>query len=359
MHAGIENKSPGRRIRVLVVDDSSFFRRRVKEILEADRNFEVIDTAADGQEAVTKTLRLSPDVVTMDVEMPVMDGISAVKAIITRRPATRIIMFSSLTQDGASVTLDSLEAGAADFFPKSFEEIAANRSDAIEVFRAKVLALAGKPAARGSAAVQTARRDAAEMPQLAKLSSGTKLALIAASTGGPVALQEVLSQLPARVSFPIVVVQHMPAAFTGTFAERLNRACRVEIKEARDGETAKPGSVYIAPGGQQLAVVRAGGVPILKVLAGTSAMSYKPCADFTFTALSQYSAADVLVIMLTGMGSDGCEGTRLLKQKGATVWAQDEATSVVFGMPGAVVKAGLADSVMPVSAIGASLCVAK
>jgi two-component system chemotaxis response regulator CheB len=348
-------------IRIIIVDDSSFFRRRITEILEADPEFQVIDTAADGKEAVDKVLRQGPDVVTMDVEMPVMDGIEAVKAILARRPQTRIIMFSSLTQEGAQVTLNALEAGAADFFPKSFEDIAADRAAATNLFRSKVRALATKspvrPAPRAVGVGASAKPSKAT--ETAPLNGRTQLVVIAASTGGPVALQDVLKHLPERYPRPVLIVQHMPAAFTRTFAERLNGSCRVAVKEAQDGERLASGTVYIAPGGMQLTVERNGTNSTLKVYAGQDGLNYKPCADLTLSSLAGQRADDVLVVVLTGMGADGCEGARKLKQMGATVWAQDEASCVVYGMPAAVTKAGLTDHVLSLDAIGVSLSQGK
>lgn len=347
-------------IRIIIVDDSSFFRRRIQEILEADPEFEVIDTAADGKEAVDKVLRHGPDVVTMDVEMPVMDGIAAVKAILARRPQTRIIMFSSLTQEGAQVTLNALEAGAADFFPKSFEDIAADRASATDLFRSKVRALANKTTRAAVSAVASApSAKPSKAKDTAPLNGRTQLVVIAASTGGPVALQNVLKQLPERYSRPVLIVQHMPAAFTRTFAQRLNGSCRVAVKEAEDGDRLAPGSVYIAPGGMQMTVERNGTGATLKVFKGEEALNYKPCADLTLSSLAGQRADDVLVVVLTGMGADGCEGARKLKQLGATVWAQDEDSCVVYGMPAAVAKAGLTDHVLSLDAIGASLSQGK
>ncbi|AQS38878.1 response regulator receiver modulated CheB methylesterase [Shewanella psychrophila] len=349
-------------IKVLVVDDSSFFRRRVSEIVTKDPDLEVIGTAVNGAEAVKLAAELKPQVITMDIEMPVMDGITAVREIMAKTP-TPILMFSSLTHDGAKATLDALEAGALDFLPKRFEDIATNKDDAIVLLQQRIKALGRrrlyKPIARSSAPSSSSTkaklttgvsssprsvRDTTNLRGSALVrASGKKykLLLIGTSTGGPVALQKILTKLPANYPHPILLIQHMPAAFTPAFASRLNGLCQIEVKEAQSGDQLKPGTAYLAPGGMQMMLERGGAHGRLKVLAGSADMNYKPSVDITFASASKIAGRDTLAVVLTGMGADGREGARMLKSAGATIWAQDEASCVVYGMPQAVTAAGL------------------
>ena len=347
-------------IKVLVVDDSSFFRRRVSEIVTKDADLEVIGTASNGAEAVKLAQQLKPQVITMDIEMPVMDGISAVREIMAKCP-TPILMFSSLTHDGAKATLDALEAGALDFLPKRFEDIATNKDEAISLLQQRIKALGRrrvfrpilprsvppKPAtttgtapSRESAQPQRpASRPSAPLPR----ASGKKykLLLIGTSTGGPVALQRILTKLPANYPHPILLIQHMPAAFTPAFAARLNGLCAIEVKEAQNGDQLRAGCAYLAPGGMQMMLERGGTYGRIKIVAGSADMNYKPCVDITFASASKLSGGETLAVVLTGMGADGREGARMLKNVGATIWAQDEASCVVYGMPQAVTAAGI------------------
>ena len=353
-------------IKVLVVDDSSFFRRRVSEIVNQDPELEVIATASNGAEAVKMAAELNPQVITMDIEMPVMDGITAVREIMAKCP-TPILMFSSLTHDGAKATLDALDAGALDFLPKRFEDIATNKDDAILLLQQRVKALgrrrmfrpiarpvvAPTPSVRPTGSVLGTTSISAHTPVAAPVRTSTattirasgkqyKLLLIGTSTGGPVALQKILTQFPANYPHPILLIQHMPAAFTPAFASRLNGLCKIEVKEAANGDLLKPGCAYLAPGGMQMMVERTGASGRLKVIAGSADMNYKPCVDITFASASKAFSGDVLAVVLTGMGADGREGARMLKAVGATIWAQDEASCVVYGMPQAVASAGIA-----------------
>lgn len=347
-------------IRVLVVDDSSFFRRRVSEILTSDKGVEVIDTAMNGKEAVQKAKELRPDVITMDIEMPVMDGISAVREIMLANP-TPILMFSSLTHDGAKATLDALDAGALDFLPKRFEDIAKDRNDAVATLLTRVKTLANR---RGLSLIKARQlRSASSAPTIAKpepaptrpvserhdapaprrrRSMPYKLLAIGCSTGGPVALQQILTRLPGNFPLPIVLIQHMPGTFTSAFAQRLNGLCQITVKEAENGDRLLPGSAYLAPGGKQMLVEGSGSAMRLKVTEGPESLVYKPSVDITFASAAKVTG-DVLAVILTGMGADGRDGSRLLKAQGATLFAQDEASCVVYGMPQAVTAAGLTD----------------
>ncbi|WP_282338259.1 MULTISPECIES: chemotaxis response regulator protein-glutamate methylesterase [Pseudomonas] len=367
-------------VKVLVVDDSGFFRRRVTEILSADPNIQVVGTATNGREAIDQALALKPDVITMDYEMPMMDGITAVRTIMQRCP-TPVLMFSSLTHEGARVTLDALDAGAVDYLPKNFEDISRNPEKIRQMLCEKIHTISRSNRRLGSfaqapvhshapgsttsahphPAPAPARPSAApahSAPAAPSASSPTpkrrsyKLVAIGTSTGGPVALQRVLTQLPANFPAPIVLIQHMPAAFTKAFAERLDKLCRISVKEAADGDLLRPGLALLAPGGKQMMVDGRGAV---KILPGDERLNYKPCVDITFGSAARSYNDKVLAVVLTGMGADGREGARMLKQAGSQVWAQDEASCVIYGMPMAIVKANLADAVYGLDDIGRHL----
>ena len=343
--------------RVVVVDDSGFFRRRIVEILEADARIEVVGTAGDGKEAIEQVAKLKPDVVTMDIEMPVMDGITAVRHIMSAQPLP-ILMFSSLTHDGAQATLDALEAGAVDFLPKRFEDIAKDREEAKLLLRRRIHAVARQRRAPSRAKAPSGRANVASSapaPAPVIKRGQFQMVAIASSTGGPVALAQVLTKLPANYRFPVVVVQHMPASFTPAFATRLDQQCAIKVKEAEDGDLVKPGQVLIAPGGRQLNLRQAGGEVRVEISDGDAALHYKPCADITFSSVASVYGGKTLALVLTGMGSDGREGARELKKQGAIIWSQDEASSVIYGMPMAVAEAGLSDQVLSLRDIGASL----
>jgi len=372
-------------VKVLVVDDSGFFRRRVSEILSADPTIQVVGTATNGREAIDQALALKPDVITMDYEMPMMDGITAVRHIMQRCP-TPVLMFSSLTHEGARVTLDALDAGAVDYLPKNFEDISRNPEKVKQMLCEKVHTLsrsnrrfggyaspapvtapapasvahapASSLASHAPARAAAPARATAAAPAHAPAHSPApkrkpyKLVAIGTSTGGPVALQRVLTQLPGNFPAPIVLIQHMPAAFTKAFAERLDKLCRISVKEAEDGDVLRPGLALLAPGGKQMMIDGRGTV---KILPGDERLNYKPCVDITFGSAAKSYGDKVLSVVLTGMGADGREGARLLKQGGSTVWAQDEASCVIYGMPMAIVKANLADAVYSLDEIGKHL----
>lgn len=337
-------------VRALVVDDSGFFRRRITEILNADPDIEVVGTAADGREALLKVVQLKPDVITMDVEMPVMDGITAVRRITAMQP-TPVLMFSSLTSEGAQATLDALDAGATDFLPKRFEDIATDRARAASLLCQRVRILGRRRSASASPPPPAPKPVAPE--RVAIRHGDFQLVAIGASTGGPVALQRVLTALPAQFPLPLLLLQHMPASFTPAFATRLDQLCAIRVKEAADGDLLEPGLALLAPGGRQMVPERVRGQLRVRITDSAPDQYYRPSVDVTFTAVAKVCNGRVLAIVLTGMGADGREGARLLKQGGSVVWAQDEETSVVYGMPGAV--APLADRILPLDSIGPGL----
>ncbi len=366
--------------KVLVVDDSSFFRRRVTDILTKDPQLEVIGVAVNGQEAVDKAQLLKPDVITMDIEMPVLNGIDAVKQIMAKSP-TSILMFSSLTHQGAKATLEALDAGALDFLPKKFSEIAQNTDEAGSLLRQRVLEIARKSnftKSRNRPVTTSLRSSSLPAKTLARKvvskdvvnnvpnrpssnfqrSSGKeyKLLAIATSTGGPVALQKILTQFDADFPLPIIMVQHMPAAFTAAFASRLNSLCKITVKEAADGDVLKPGCAYLAPGGRQMIISGSESAAKIKILDDDSPkITFKPSVDISFGSAAKTFSGKVLAVILTGMGSDGKEGSRMLKAKGATIWSQDEQSCVVYGMPQAVDKAGISELSLPLESMASSM----
>ncbi len=347
-------------VTVLVVDDSAFFRKRIKEILDADSHIEVVGTAANGREAVASVPRLKPDVITMDIEMPVMDGIAAVREIMNCHP-TPIMMFSSLTTAGAQATLEALDAGAVDFLPKNIDDMAVSRELAkrqlcarVRIIGARGLKRQAAPPRRAAAAHRLGRPAAAPALPHCDLSQ-YRLLLIGTSTGGPAALQDVLSKLPRDFPLPIILVQHMPASFTPPFAQRLNGLCSITVKHAADRDVLQPGTAYLAPGGFQMLLEREGERHLIRIAAAKEGETYKPSVDITFTSAAHAVAGKTLALVLTGMGADGREGARVLKEKGSTIWVQDEASCVVAGMPSAVVDAGLADAVLPLNQIAMAL----
>ena len=360
-------------VRVLVVDDSRFFRVRVTEILNADKRLEVVGAAENGLQALEFAARLKPDVITMDIEMPVMDGITAVKRIMEDVP-TPVLIFSSYTTEGAKITLDALEAGAVDFLPKRIDDLSKNQDEARRHLCSRVwqVGVKGKHKVetmapgltqrlpeQGQAVVTTAEKCGPATDIKLRMNPGDlakySVLAIGSSTGGPIALQEVLSVLPASFPLPILISQHMPGSFTTAFAARLDKMCKIKVKEAQDGDVLMPGVAYLAPGGKQMIVAASGSSIVLKIQEALEGQTYKPSVDLTYTSLAQVFPGKVLAIVLTGMGADGREGARLLKKDKSTVWAQNEATCVVFGMPGAIVDAGLADQILPLNDIGSQL----
>ncbi|WP_317931708.1 chemotaxis response regulator protein-glutamate methylesterase [Halioxenophilus sp. WMMB6] len=377
-------------INVLVVDDSNFFQHRLAEIIEDHPDLHVIGVASNGREAVEMARSKDPDVITMDYEMPLMDGVSAVRAIMASKPVP-ILMLSSLTYEGARITLDALEAGAVDFLPKNFAEVSRKSPQLKQKLHERLLAIA-KPGRRPVAAVAPASKTSAptlrstspapvsvvrsttapitpadkqryESNQPApvadkrpvdSLLGRIKLLAIGTSTGGPVALVESLKSLPANFPVPILLIQHMPENFTRAFAERLNSQCNIRVHLAEDGMRLAPGVAYLAPGGQQM-ILDSKDKNRIKVLAGDDRLNYKPSVDITFASAANAFQSNLLAMVLTGMGSDGCQGCRLVKEFGGVVWSQDQASSVIYGMPMAVARANLTDRVLALCDIAPTL----
>jgi two-component system chemotaxis response regulator CheB len=371
-------------IKVLVVDDSVVVRRLIVDSLTGAPDIEVVGTAANGLLAQAKIDQLKPDAVTMDIEMPQMDGIAAVRELRKRHKQLPVIMFSTLSAAGATATLEALSAGATDYVtkPSNVGSVAESIAAVREQLVPKIHALAGKrrppgPAAgRPGAAPPAAARPGAPGPGRPGLAPARPAApappavarparrgapgrvdilAIGCSTGGPDALTKVLQALPTDLPVPVVVTQHMPPVFTRMFAERLDRSTPLRVLEAGDGMELAPGTVYIAPGDRHLVLQRRGTATLTQLSGAPPENSCRPAVDVMFRSVAALFGASAFAAVLTGMGYDGRGGAKVLREAGAEVLAQDEASSVVWGMPGAVVGAGLADEILPLDRIAGAL----
>ena len=342
-------------ISVLVVDDSAFMRLAITKMLEGEQDIVVCGTARNGEEAIVKAQQLKPDVVTMDVEMPGMGGLEAVREIAANADVP-VIMVSSLTQEGAETTFRALELGAVDFIPKP-DAAYVNISDVARDLVAKVRVFAKRGAQR------TVERPKVSMPPLSETATprarrdGFDCIAIGTSTGGPVALSRIIPALPKAFSTPIVIVQHMPPGFTRPLADRLNAASEIAVFEGTDGMVLRKGQAIIAPAGRQLALRRTGSGDVEIVLAKDDGHSlHVPSVDVMTASVAEIFGAATLAAILTGMGQDGIVGLRKVKDRGGYVVGQDAATSVVYGMPRAAAQAGLVDRVTPLQEIASVLC---
>lgn len=344
-------------IRVLIVDDSPFMRKALERMLTTE-DIQVIGSARDGEDALEKIPQFKPDIVTLDVEMPRMDGLACLKRIMSDFPLP-VLMVSSLTQEGATATLEALAAGALDFIPKETSLASSSILQIQQDLQEKVRKLARSPrfrkaAPRPAVAAPVAARPALPAP-LRPVAAGAGLATspmaevlaIGCSTGGPKALQDLLPGLPKSLPVPVLIVQHMPASFTKPFAERLNGLCQVAVKEAEHGEPAKPGTVYIAPGGLHLNYRQRGAQPYLELNPEPASSLHRPSVDVMFLSLAQECTKQILAMILTGMGNDGAKGMEALKAKGAHTLAEAEESCVVYGMPRAAFERGCVDQVAP------------
>jgi len=348
-------------ISVVVVDDSAFMRKALASMLEKDPDIRVVATARDGQEGLDVIRKHNPDVITLDIEMPRMDGLTALRHIMMEMPKP-VLMVSSLTVEGAEATLKAMELGAVDFIPKQLSKVSLDIVKIEEDLQAKVKQVARRklrppmalrrpcPPTSGGApcppgAAPEPRRD------VARPSSGAlvrDVVAIGVSTGGPPAVQNVLSALPKDFPAAIVIAQHMPAAFTGPFAKRLDGICQVSVKEAQTGDRLSPGQVFIAPGGKHLKLIQKVSRVEIEITGDPAEALYKPSANVLVGSAAEAVGKRALGVILTGMGSDGLEGVKVLKQKGGRAIAQSDSTCVVYGMPKAIVDAGLADEIVDI-----------
>ncbi|HET6146318.1 MAG TPA: chemotaxis response regulator protein-glutamate methylesterase [Polyangia bacterium] len=352
----------GAKIRVLIVDDSTVVRRFLSNAIAADPAFEVVGTAANGQIAVQKVALLSPQVVTMDIEMPEMSGLEALAAIRRTNRTLPIIMVSSLTERGALATLEALSLGATDYVTKPSALTAAGdveKDNFIRDLLPKLKGLTKRGTAFPSASVApgAARTPArASVQPLVRRAGRVDIVAIGISTGGPNALADLIPALPNDLPVPIVIVQHMPPLFTRLLAERLASKSVIRVKEGNGGDPLSPGLVILAPGNFHMAVERAlGGACHIVLNQGALENSCRPAADVLFRSVSETYGAGVLAIVMTGMGQDGLRGCEAVRGRGGQVMVQDEESSVVWGMPGFVAHAGLADEVLPLTQIAAAI----
>jgi two-component system, chemotaxis family, protein-glutamate methylesterase/glutaminase len=345
-------------IRVMVVDDSVVVRKIVTDVLSADPDIEVVGTAVNGKVALAKLDALKPELITMDIEMPEMNGIEAVRAIRAgqggrERSRVPIIMFSTLTERGASATLDALSAGANEYVtkPANVGSVGQSMESVREQLIPKIKALTGRPVTAGPARAAVAAPP--PRPPAARQGPPKKPAVlvIGSSTGGPEALARVLPQLPANLAVPILLVQHMPPVFTRQFAQRLDRLSPLRVVEAVDGTPLLPGTVHLAPGDHHLVVRGGARGPHTSLNQAPPENFCRPAVDPLFRSVVSVYDGAVLAVVLTGMGSDGRNGACEIRAAGGTVLVQDQATSVVWGMPGAVSQAGFADEVLPLDRI--------
>lgn len=326
------------RIRVLIVDDSAIMRKLISDLLTKEKDIEIVAQATNGKEAIEKARLLKPDVITLDIEMPEMDGLTALKFLKKEVPQAKVIMFSSLTQEGAKATLEALSLGAYDFVPKpsskSFlESVKKIEMDLVPKIRS----------------VNTSKDIKHFKPsiQTSKLKTGIyKVLGIGVSTGGPQTLMEIFKNIPSTLRVPIFIVQHMPPLFTKQLAERLDKLTSLTVKEAENGEPVREGYVYIAPGDYHMKVITGNKEKNIILTQDPPINNCRPAVDALFESLAEVYNGACLAIVLTGMGKDGTEGARKIKQKGGGVIAQDSQSSIVFGMPRAVIEAGLADEVL-------------
>lgn len=343
-------------IRVLIVDDSAFMRNALTKMLSSDPEITVVGTAWNGLDAIEKVAELKPDLVTMDIEMPRMDGIEALRRIMATNPVP-VIMVSSLTTEGARSTLDALDLGAVDFVPKNLSDLSVNIVKVREILIEKVKQIGGRVPGRRRPS-RTASVPATPAPVRSSYRTERRIGIvaIATSTGGPKALQDVIPKLPKDLSVPVIVVQHMPPAFTGPFAQRLNEISGLTVKEAEEGEPLRPGVVLVAPGRGHLSVRRARtGECVVAVSENRPDLIYRPSADVMMSSVAEMYPGRALGVILTGMGNDGEKGMRAIKSSGGRTLAQDEATCVVYGMSRAVVEAGLADKVVSIEEVAGEI----
>lgn len=367
-----------RRTRILIVDDSAVMRSLLRSVITSDAGLEVAGTAADGESALACLAQLQPDLILLDVEMPVMDGLVTLRELRRRGNRMPVIMCSSLTQRGARVTIEALACGASDYVTKPTGQ--SGREAALNALAGelipKIHALS-RPAQPRSSIQQPPRNfssaPAPALPGLNRASSSTSPVLfnskpsrpqpitatpsvvaIGVSTGGPAALDLLLPALPATFPLPVLIVQHMPELFTRLFAERLNGRCKLRVREAAEGDTVVPGTISIARGNWHLEVVAASlasAPPSLRLTQGPLENHCRPAVDVLFRSAAKVYGSGVLAVVLTGMGSDGLNGSRVIREQGGSVLAQDEPSSTVWGMPGAVASAGLAHRILPLDAI--------
>ena len=355
------------KIRVLIADDSAFMRKVLHSILLAEPGFEVAGEARDGREAVSQSESLKPDVITMDINMPHLDGLQATEQIMSTNPRP-IVVVSSESKEGAEITLKALQLGAIDFVAKPNSGVDLDMSSVRDELIRKLRVAAKVRVVRTASRTKVAHEVAASAPRTepgvnpgskvesaraaAKSNSKFPLIVIAASTGGPATLMKFLPSFPREFPGALLIVQHMPGTFTSQFSQQLSDACAIRVKEAEAGEIVAPGNAYICPGSHHMRVSATGRVTLDD---GPRILGYRPCADVTLESVAEYAGPLSLGVVMTGMGNDGVRGTRTMKSAGGYIIAQDEATSVIFGMNAEAIRDGAVDQVLPIENIFAAI----
>ncbi|HWR43146.1 chemotaxis response regulator protein-glutamate methylesterase [Sporomusa sp.] len=341
-------------IKVLVVDDSVFMRKLLSDLFAAETDFAVVDTARNGKDAIDKVKRLKPDLITMDVEMPVMDGITALELIMKECP-TPVVMISSLTQAGAEATLRALELGAVEFVAKTagpISNISGIRTEILSKCRAAVKANVAQLIKTQPISVLNAPF---KMSAPTGLLADERIVAIGTSTGGPRALQEIITKLPGNIPCGIVIVQHMPPGFTKSLAERLNSLSSVTVKEAEHNDTIRPGLVLIAPGDYHMMVEREGGKVVAKLNQNPPLGGHRPAVDPMMESVARIFGSKAIGVILTGMGHDGAKGIQAIKRQNGQTIAEDQSTAVVFGMPKSAIEMGVVDKITPITGVAAEI----
>ncbi len=348
--------------RILIVDDSTVMRSLLRSVITASADLEVAGTAGDGETALGILKSLRPGLIVLDVEMPVMDGLATLRKLRAQGHKMPVIMCSSLTQRGAKVTIEALACGASDYVAKPAGQ--ASREAAIKALsqdlipKIRALSIQQKPLDYPGGAGRSLLLPVTPLPATQAITSNPAALAIGVSTGGPAALDILLPALPPGFRLPVLVVQHMPELFTKPFAERLNSRCRLPVREAVEGEPARPGTIYIAKGNwhmEVLAGASTGSAATLRLAQGPTENHCRPSVDVLFRSMASAYGPGVLAVVLTGMGYDGMLGCRAVRERGGSVLVQDQATSTVWGMPGAVAQAGLAHKILPLDAIAGEI----
>lgn len=341
-------------IRVLVVDDSALMRKLISRLVERDETIHVVGTAMDGEFALKKIEELMPDVVTLDLDMPRLNGIDTLRQIM-RHPRVPVIVVSAHSQEGASLTFKALHMGAFDFVPKPEDVLSDAMTDIADELIVKIKAAAGSPVERSRRLVREEKPRAPRRKPLAAAGPADKVVAIGISTGGPNSLEYMLSHLPAEFAAGILVVQHMPVGFTAAFARRLNESCALEVKEAQSGDVICAGRVLICPGDRHMRVHRASFGNTVVLNDDPRVRGHRPSVDVLFHSVATEFGRDAVGVLMTGMGEDGADGLGAMHHAGAVTIAQDEESSVVFGMPRAAIERGYATRVLSLEAIASSL----
>lgn len=353
-------ESVKKRVKVLIIDDSAFMRRLVSDMLSNDANIEIVDTARNGKEGLEKAIALKPDIITLDIEMPVMNGIETLAELIKLTPVPKVIMLSSLTYEGGEDTIKALELGALDFITKPTTSIINYDVEHIRDELNKKINLIGKSRIKLAPQIQIIEKASIikKAPVLSSMSGGRLKYIIAigTSTGGPRALQEVLPKLPEDIPAAILVVQHMPPGFTKSLSERLNSLSRINVKEAEEGDILQPGWAYIAPGDYHM-IINKYANDGYRILTNKEppVTGHRPSVNVMMSSVAESGHKNIIAVMMTGMGNDGSDGILKIKKNGGKTIAQDESTCVVYGMPKSAVKIGAIDTITPLNNITAEI----